>query len=92
VRVLSKEQFATYATTQIEMAEQILAIHRPGANGWCSCGKQLPCSVSQHATTTRDRYRAQLAVLDSTVILPVLAPAAEARPVPLWRRLIGGLQ
>lgn len=92
VRVLSKEQFTAYANTQIEMAEQILAVHRPGANVWCSCGKQVPCSVRQHATATRDHYRGRLALLDSTVVLPVLAPAVEARPLPLWRRLIACLR
>jgi len=35
--------------------------------------------------------QAKLALLDATVVLPVLAPAAEGWPVPLWRRLLGGL-
>jgi len=92
MRVLCEERFAAYANTQIVMAEQILAVHRPGTRGWCSCGKQLPCSVSAHAAATRTRYRCQLALLGSTAILPVLSPPAETRPVPLWRRLLGGLR
>jgi len=88
MRKLNREQFTAYANTQIEMTSQILAGHRPAANGWCSCGKQLPCSVVEHATATRDRYQATLALLDATVVLPILAPAA--RPMSRWRRLLGG--
>jgi len=90
VKALNKDQFAAYAHEQISAAEQILGRHRPGRNGWCSCGKQVPCSVFEHATATRDGYRAKLALLDATVMLPVLAPPAEASPVPLWRRLLRG--
>jgi hypothetical protein len=92
VRMLSKDEFVAYASTQIEMANQILAGHRPGRNGLCGCGKHLPCTVAEHATATRDRYRDKLAVLDTTKALPVLAPAIKARPVPRWRRLLRGLR
>ncbi|MDG4833785.1 hypothetical protein O7627_31395 [Solwaraspora sp. WMMD1047] len=92
MRALSKEQFTAYANGQIEMADQILAGHRQGPGGWCSCGKQLPCTVEEHATATRNRYRNKLALLDSTTALPVLACAAPPRRNPLWRRLLAGLR
>lgn len=90
MRVLSRDEFAAYAETQIEMANQILAGHRVTVDGWCSCGRQLPCAVTAHVVTTRDRYLSQLALLDATQVLPVLAPPVPARPVPWWRRLLGG--
>jgi hypothetical protein len=89
MRVLGKDEFVTYANVQIGMAAQILAGHRPGANCWCACGRQLPCTVAAHATATRDWYQAKLALLDATKVLPVLAPVVKIHPVPLWRRLLG---
>jgi len=93
MRALNQAEFTTYAQQQIEMADQMLAGHRPGAGAgqWCSCGRELPCSVVAAATATKQHMQAKLALLDATVVLPVLAPAAEGWPVPLWRRLLGGL-
>jgi len=94
MRALNQAEFTTYAQQQIEMADQMLAGHRPGAGAgqWCSCGRELPCSVVAAATATKQHMQAKLALLDATVVLPVLAPAAEGWPVPLWRRLLGGLR
>ena len=92
MRALNQAEFTTYAQQQIEMADQMLAGHRPGAGRWCSCGRELPCSVVAAATATKQHMRAKLALLEATVVLPVLAPAAQGRPVPLWRRLLGGLR
>jgi len=90
MNALNREQFAAYAQAQIDMAARVLAGHRPGSGGWCSCGKELPCTVVAQATATRQHMQTKLALLDATAALPVLVPAAQARPVPLWRRLLGG--
>lgn len=92
MRKLNTEQFAAYANTQIEKANQILARHLPAAHGSCSCGKQLPCSVAAHATATRDRYQAKLALLDATQVLPVLVPTPVVTRPALWRRLLRGVR
>jgi hypothetical protein len=88
VHALDKNQFRKYAGGQVTMAEQMLAGHQPGAGGYCSCGKQLPCSVAEHAAATRDHYLGKLALLDATVLLPVLATAAagQGEQLPMWRR------
>ncbi len=91
MRVLSHAQFTEYAQRQVEMADQMLAGHRPGPDRWCSCGRQMPCSVVAAATAVKHHMQARLALLEATVVLPVLAPVASARPVPLWRRLLVGL-
>jgi len=91
MRVLSHAQFTVYAQQQIEMAEQMLARHRLGPGRWCSCGRQMPCSVVAAATAAKQHMQAKVALLEATVVLPVLAPVAQAQPVPLWRRLLAGL-
>jgi hypothetical protein len=92
MRVLNHAQFTAFSQQQIEMADQMLAGHRPGPGRWCSCGRQMPCSVVVAATAAKQHMHAKLALLEATVVLPVLAPVAQARPLPLWRRLLAGLR
>ena len=90
MRTLNLVQFRKFADRQIEMANRMLAMHRPGSGYFCSCGKELPCSVAAHTIAIRDHFKRKLALLEATVVLPVLAPPAKVRPASLWRRLFGG--
>jgi hypothetical protein len=85
MRTFHSEEFAGYARAQITAAEQILAGHRPGSGGLCCCGRLRPCSVVQACTSTRDHYRAGVALLEQTVALTSV-PAVESAPRPAWRR------
>lgn len=87
MRALHSEDFAGYAQSQIAAAEQILAGHRPGSHGLCCCGRLWPCSVVQACTRLRDHYRAGLALLEETIVLPAVT-AAEPAPRSTWRSLL----
>jgi hypothetical protein len=52
----------------------------------------MPCSVIVAATAAQQHMYAKLALLDATVVLPVVTPTAQPRPVSLWRRLLAGLR
>jgi len=86
VRALGVTQFAAHAAGQITVAEQILAGHRPAGRDWCSCGRELPCSVTERVIALRDRYQQRLADLDRTIELPVVPAVPGPRRAPWWRR------
>jgi hypothetical protein len=86
---LTQQQFTMYARQQIDTAVAMLARHQDGP-GYCSCGRELPCSVAEACHRTRDHYQGKPAVLDATAKLPELPSVQEPSRVPRWRRLLRG--
>lgn len=83
---MPRHAHARYANQQIAMANQMLDRHRPGSGGFCSCSRELLCSIAAHATTTREHYRSKLALLDATTV-PVI-PTAPTPPPPSGLRAL----
>jgi hypothetical protein len=94
MRKITREQFAAHANQQIANARAMRRSHRAQPGGYCTCGRQTPCSVDQACRATVTHYENKLALLDVTTLMPVLiAPARdEGRPSSgRWRLLLGGL-
>lgn len=72
-RTMTGEQLAAHARAQISAADQILAYHHPAAAGLCSCGRQLPCTVSATCAHRREHFTGALALAEQTQLLPVVA-------------------
>ncbi len=89
MRTLRGPELVAYAQQQIAVVQALLAGHQP-RKGWCSCGRQVPCSVASHAVAARQRHLDTLARLDATVELPVFTKPAPPRRARWRRRLLGG--
>lgn len=92
MRKLSREQFAAHANQQIANAEATRRGHRAQPGGYCSCGRQTPCSVEQACRVTIAHYESKLALVEVTTIMPVVPPRDEGRRSPgRWHLMLAGL-
>ena len=94
MRKLTREQFAAHANQQIANAAAMRRGHHAQSGGYCSCGRQTPCSVDQACRSTITHYENKLALLDATTVMPVVIapPRDEGRPSSgRWRLLLAGL-
>jgi hypothetical protein len=90
-RVLNREQFVVYARDQIATAMILLAAHGHAGRA-CGCGRPWPCPQQRSLTATAEHFRGRLALLDPTLVLPMLTPPttpdAGRRPLQRLRTLL----
>ncbi|WP_155372656.1 hypothetical protein [Catellatospora vulcania] len=89
-RVLDRDQFITYARVQVDTATSLLAGHGPSPGG-CACGRPWPCPQRESLSAVAEHYQSRLALLDETVLLPVITPVAIPAVAESARRTLGGL-
>ncbi|MEU8004807.1 hypothetical protein AB0B66_26915 [Catellatospora sp. NPDC049111] len=70
-RVLDRDQFIAYARTRIATATTLLAGHYL-APGGCGCGRPWPCPQQESLSAVAEHYHGRIALLDTTVALPVV--------------------
>ncbi|GAA1396336.1 hypothetical protein GCM10009662_10120 [Catellatospora coxensis] len=81
MRLLTAEQFATYARRQIKAADGILADHGRSWGNMCGCGRLWPCPVAATCVRMREHFLTRLALVEATVRLPVVRPGPVPEPV-----------
>ena len=93
MRKLTREQFAALANQQIANAIAMRRDHLPRPGGYCSCGKQTPCSVDQACLSAVTHFEAKLALLDATRAWPTVGEREQDAldRLPRWRLLIAAV-
>lgn len=74
---LTIEQVTVYVHRQLAAVDQILAHHRRGGAGCCTCGRQLPCTVAATCADRRRYYLAKLMVIEQTRESTVTPPRVD---------------
>ncbi len=85
---LDHDRLAARARSGIDTAMDLLARHEV-SNGICSCGRPDPCPQRQSLTATLDHHRGTLALLEKTLVLPVLPAASTEVAGRRWRPISG---
>lgn len=80
MRLLTAEQFTAYARRQIKAADSILADHGRSRGNMCACGRLWPCPVAATCVRMREYFMARLALVETTVRLPVVRPGRVPEP------------